>query len=70
MDSLLQQLDQFIPGSTFVFADDVKFVAEASEQGFGLAQRTVNVIGDWSITHLMPLSVDKSLVLHCGPNNP
>ena len=64
IESFLRQLDQLMPGLSFVFADDIKFVAEASEQGFGLAQRAVNVIGDCSITHLMPLSVDKSLVLY------
>ena len=52
-----------MPGSSFAFVDDIKFVAEASEQSFGFAQRAVDVIGDYSINHLMPLSVDKSLVL-------
>ena len=59
-----------MPGSSFAFADEIKFEAEASERGFGLAQRAIDVVGDWSITHFMPLSIDKSLVLHCGPNNP
>ena len=59
-----------MPGSSFAFAEDIKCVAKASNKGFGLAQRAVNVIGDWSITHLMPSSVNKNLVLHCGPYNP
>ena len=42
---LLQQLDQLMPGSPFAFAD-IKFVTDASEQGFALAQRAANVIGD------------------------
>ena len=59
-----------MPRSSFAFADDIKFVAKASEQYFGLAQRAVDVVGDWSITHLKPLIINKSLVLHCGLNNP
>ena len=70
IDSSLQQLDQLTLKSSFAFANDFKFVVETSKQGFGLAQRAVNVIGYRSITHLMPLSVDKILVLLCGPTNP
>ena len=69
IDSLQQQLYQLMPRSSFAFANDIKFVAEAREQGFGLVQRAVDVVGDWSNTHLMPLGIDKSLVLHYGPNN-
>ena len=57
-----------MPRLSFAFADDIKFVADASEQCFGLAQRVV--VSDWFVTHLKLLSTDKRLFLHCGPNNP
>ena len=68
--SLLQRLDQLVPATSFAFGDDIKFVAEVNEQGFGLSQCAVNVIGDWSITYLLPLSVNKSLIFHCAPYSP
>ena len=38
-----------MPGSSLAFTDDIKFMAEASKQGFGLTQRAIDVVGDWSI---------------------
>ena len=35
-----------------------------------MALPAVDVVDDWSFTRLMSVSIDKSLVLHCGPNNP
>ena len=57
-------------GSCTAFADDVKFITTVTDKNHAVAQGVVNVVCKWSESQDMPLSIDKSIVLHCGSNNP
>ena len=66
LDPLLHQLRT----SAFTFADDIKFVIDLFKRSSVVAQKDLDIISMWSTGTKMPISVDKSLVLHGGTNNP
>ena len=55
---------------SYAVADDFKFVTGTSPREHYQAQSVVNLVNGWSKDHRMPLSLNKSSVLHCGNNNP
>jgi hypothetical protein len=66
IDSLLQSFD--IPANAY--ADDVKLIAILSHYSHQQIQANVQRVHDWSLAMSMPLSIEKSVVLHCGADNP
>ena len=50
-------------------ADDMKYAGNTISTKEKI-QQDLNIIGDWSKAMLMPSSIVKCLVLHCGVNNP
>ena len=66
LDSLLCRLS--LPSVAFV--DDVKMVANLEKHCAADIQTDLDIIGAWSEDYKMPLSVEKSAVLHYGPHNP
>ena len=52
--------------SSVAFTDDVKFVADVAVRTREDVLIEVDAIVAWSDDHIMPLSIDKCLVLHCG----
>jgi Reverse transcriptase (RNA-dependent DNA polymerase) len=73
IDTLLQSITELTGNDNikiFAYADDLKIVTETSTNHCRMAQQVVDLVRHWSITHKMPLSVEKSGVLHCGTNNP
>ena len=50
------------------FADDIRFVANATTNTCKTVQAEVTEIGDRSDSHSMPLTIEKSSVMHCGHN--
>jgi hypothetical protein len=70
IDPLLQEVDAMTSKTSFAYADDLKFVAGANSVGSQSAQTVVNLVCQWSKSHLMPLSLDKCNVMHCGKDNP
>ena len=66
LDSLLYRLS--LPFVAFI--DDVKMVADLEKHCAADVQRDLDIIGAWSEDYKMPLSVEKSAVLHYGPHNP
>jgi hypothetical protein len=65
-DNLLRSLHH----PAVAFADDIKFVADVAVCSKDLVQADVNKVAFWSAEHHMPLSDDKSLVMHCGSHQP
>ena len=65
LDSLLRQLKLPAPA----FADDLKFVADLKRHSTADVQEDLNTVGEWSDAHCMPLSIEKSFVMHCGARN-
>ena len=55
---------------SFDFADDIKFVVNLVTYTDAHVQTDLNKVDAWSLEHHMPLSIDKSAVLHCGMRNP
>ena len=54
------------------FADDVKFVADVAASAPAEVQGDIDVVANWSKEYNMPLSIDKTVVMHDGrkqPNN-
>jgi hypothetical protein len=70
IDSLLRSLAELVGSGSYAFADDLKFITSTSSGDYRVAQQAVDLVSDWSVTHRMPLSIEKSGVLHCGSNNP
>ena len=65
-DSLLRR----IKSHSWAFADDIKFVADVTSNSRDVVQEDVNTVLQWSEEMHMPLSLDKSVVMHCGRNQP
>ena len=70
IDPLLSRLNERIPSMSFAFADNVKFVSETRKAPSVKAQLAIDIVKEWSDEQEMPLNVEKSLVLHCGIENP
>jgi hypothetical protein len=66
MDSLLSELD--IQASAY--ADDLKLTPNLARHRPASIQTNINCVFSWSEARGMPLSMDKSLVVHCGVANP
>ena len=52
------------------FADDFKFVGDITIYSHAEIQAEVDTVADWSEEMSMPLSVEKSVVMHCGAKQP
>jgi hypothetical protein len=63
------ELATLLPRRVFAYADDLKIVAGVLDQDQVMIQSTINVIQHWSVNNMMPLSLEKCFVLHCGVNN-
>jgi hypothetical protein len=48
------------------FADDIKFAANVIKNTRNTIQDNINIVADWAKEHHMPLSTEKSFVMHCG----
>jgi hypothetical protein len=70
IDLLLKQLDELNLPLSSAYADDIKFVTGVNDCEYHIAQKGVDTIATWSSTQMMPLSIDKNMVLHCGSKNP
>ena len=55
---------------SFGFADDIKCLVDLVTYTDAHVQTDLNKVDAWSLEHHMPLSIDKSAVLHCGMRNP
>jgi hypothetical protein len=52
------------------FADDIKFLADVTVHSREDVQAEVDKIVSWSDSHGMALSLDKTVVMHCGYHQP
>jgi hypothetical protein len=52
------------------FADDIKLVANVRIHTKSEVQSVINKIADWAKLHHMPISFEKTAVMHCGSNQP
>ena len=52
------------------FADDFKMIADVSVNSKAEVQLEIDCIAKWAKDHDMPLSIDKSSVMHCGKRQP
>ena len=59
IDPLLCRLNERIPGMSFAFADDVKFVSETGKASSVKTQVAIDIVKEWSDEQEMPLSVEK-----------
>ena len=50
------------------FADDLKFLANVTNHTKNEVQAEIDKVSEWADAHLMPLSIEKSNVMHCGRN--
>ena len=66
IDSLLRLLKITV----FGFADDIKFIIDCITCTTTYVQIELDKVDAWSTQHAMPLSLDKSVVLHCELCNP
>ena len=66
IDSLLRRLRHL----TVAFADDGKFLADVAESNQVEVQIDIDNIDKWSSDNKIPLSLEKSLVMHVGCNLP
>jgi exonuclease III len=66
VDKLLRRLHH----NNVAFADDFKFCADVSISNQNDVQDDINVVINWSKDYDMPLSTEKTLVMHCGPRQP
>ena len=69
LDSLLQAVSELTSPDSYTFADAFKFVTGTSSREHHQRQSVVNFVNCWSGDHRIPLSLNKSDVLHCGNNN-
>ena len=65
-DTLLRKLK--LPN--WGFADDLKFVSDITVNSRETTQAEIDVVVLWSDERLMPLSLGKCGVMHCGKNQP
>ena len=56
--------------SRVVFADDFKFVGDITIYSHAEIQAEVDAVAVWSEEMSMPLSVEKSVAMHCGAKQP
>ena len=66
IDSLLTRIT--LPSEGFV--DDFKFLADVSVYTAHQIQDEIDKVVAWTDENYTPLSVDKCVVLHCGPCQP
>jgi hypothetical protein len=66
IDSLLRRIS--LPH--WCFADDLKFLADVTVHSSALVQKTIDIICQWADERSMPLSLEKSGVMHCGRCQP
>ena len=66
LDTLLRDL----PVPSFAYAYDIKLVFEIKDDNLPLVKSALDTFEKWSGKNGMPLSLDKSMVLHYGHNNP
>ena len=66
IDSLLSRITLPSEG----FADDFKFLADVSVYNAHQKQDEINKVVAWTDENYTPLSVDKCVVIHCGPRQP
>ena len=66
INSLLWRLHHL----TVAFADDVTFLADVAESSQAEVHKDIDGIDKWSSDNKMPLSLEKSLVMHIGRNQP
>ena len=52
------------------FTDDIKFVADVTTNTYETVQAEVTKIAYWSDSHNIPLTIEKSSVMHCGHDQP
>ena len=52
------------------FADNLKFAADVISHTQQEIQAEINKVSNWANQHHMPLFVEKSVVVHCGKNQP
>lgn len=62
IDSLVHKIN--LPSQAF--ADDFKFLADVVVHSRPYIQSQIDVAADWADEHGTPLSVEKSLEMHCG----
>ena len=65
-NSLLERMK--LPRVAFV--DDFKFVGDITIYSHAELQGEVDMVADWSEEMNMPLSVEKSVAMHCGAKQP
>ena len=52
------------------FADDFKMIADVTVNSKADVQLEIGSIAKWAKDHDMPLSIDKSSIMHCGKRQP
>ena len=52
------------------FANDIKFVADVTTNTYETVQAEVTKIADWPDSHSMPLTIEKSSIMHCEHDQP
>ena len=52
------------------FADDLKFIVDVVKNTRNTAQDNIDIVANWAEAHHMPISIEKSGVMHCGRNQP
>ena len=52
------------------FADNLKFLADVTNHTKNGVQAEIDKVSEWADAHLVPLSMEKSNVMHCGRNQP
>ena len=53
---------------SFAYMDGFKSIACVAEHTLSVIQSEVNIVANWSKEFRMPLSIEKSGILHCGPH--
>jgi hypothetical protein len=66
IDSLLCRLSK----QSSAFADDLKVLQLVQSVPTTSTNNDIDTVAEWSREFSMPLSVEKSNVMHCGPSNP
>ena len=66
IDSLLCKLSK----QSSAFADDLKVLELVQSVPAASSNNDIDAVAKWSCEFLMPLSVEKCYVMHCGPSNP
>ena len=52
------------------FADDLKFIADVTEEPAAAVQSDIDAVTLWANAHRIPLSIEKCGALHCGSKRP